>query len=170
MCSNKPAQPVPGAFDIAPSAAGVIYNYYKNLGKLDNRFDELAEQTDIIDSAALTKEQVRAPEDYPYIILSMTIQNRDFNDIPYWNRLVEMLRQPGIESVMADPEVDRRCRAVVKENNEFSSHLKTYTTVDRNNFGHRLPPPGPGTIGQPFPYLFPVSGNHCQCKNQIQGP
>lgn len=130
--SNKPTQPVPGAFDIAPSAAGVIYNYYKNLGKLDNRFDELAEQTDIIDSAALTKEQVLAPEDYPYIILSMTIQNHDFNDIPYWNRLVEMLRQPGIDLIMADPEVDKRCRAVVRENNEFSRHLNAHTTVKGN--------------------------------------
>ncbi|WDP90111.1 MAG: exopolyphosphatase [Desulfobacter sp.] len=130
--SNKPDHPVPGAFDIAPSAAGVIYQYYKELGKLDNRFDELAEQTDIIDSAALTKEQVLAPENFPYIILSMTIQNRDFQDIPYWNRLVDMLRKPGIETIMSDPEVAKRCREVVNENNEFGGHLKAHTTLAGN--------------------------------------
>lgn len=121
---------MPGAFDIAPSAAGVIYQYYKDQGKLDNRFDELAEQTDIIDAADLTKAQVLAPEAYPYIILSMTVQNHDFQDISYWNRLVELLRRPGIDKVMADPEVDARCREAVRENNEFRGHLKAHTRVD----------------------------------------
>lgn len=127
--SNRPDKPVPGAFDIAPSAAGLIHTYYKSLGKLDNRFDELAEQTDMIDSADLTKDQVRAPEDYPYIILSMTIQNNEFQDIPYWNRLVDMLRKADIDKVLADPEVDRRCQSVIKENQEFAGHLTAHTTL-----------------------------------------
>ncbi len=130
--SNTPADPVPGAFEVAPSAAGVVFNYYKDQGKLDNRFDELVEQTDIIDSASLTQEQVQTPEAYPYIILSMTIQNHEFKDIAYWNRLVEMLRKPGIEAIMADPEVAERCREVVRENNAFSAHLKAHTTLTGN--------------------------------------
>jgi len=51
--SNKPTQDFKGAFDIAPSAARVVYEYYKNLGKLDARFDELVQNTDIIDAADL---------------------------------------------------------------------------------------------------------------------
>ena len=107
--SNKPDQEVPGAFDIAPSAAGVIYKYYKAQNLLDSRFDELVEQTDMIDSADLTRDQVKRPEDYPYLILSMTIKNDDFQDIPYWERLVDMLGKADIESILKNPEVDRRC-------------------------------------------------------------
>jgi oligoribonuclease NrnB/cAMP/cGMP phosphodiesterase (DHH superfamily) len=130
--SNKPAQGVPGAFDVAPSAAGVIYKYYKTKKLLDNRFDELVDQTDMIDSADLTREQVRAPEDFPYLILSMTIKNNDFQDIPYWNRLVEMLGKTDINAILKDSEVDRRCREVIEENKAFEHYLKTYTTmVDR---------------------------------------
>jgi nanoRNase/pAp phosphatase (c-di-AMP/oligoRNAs hydrolase) len=99
---------------------------------LDNRFDELVDQTDMIDSADLTREQVRAPEDFPYLILSMTIKNNDFQDIPYWNRLVEMLGKTDINAILKDSEVDRRCREVIEENKAFEHYLKTYTTmVDR---------------------------------------
>ncbi len=127
--SNRPDHDVPGAFAIAPSAAGVIYEYYISRNQIDRRFDELVKETDMIDSADLTKDQVRAPEDYPYIILSMTIQNKAFEDIPYWNRLVDMLRKDDINSILKDPEVDRRCRSVVQENLEFSRYLKDHTKV-----------------------------------------
>jgi len=130
--SNKPAKDVPGAFDIAPSAAGVIYQYYKTQNLLDSRFDELVDQTDMIDSADLTREQVQAPENYPYLLLSMTIKNDDFQDIPYWERLVEMLGKMDIDAILKDPEVDSRCREVIEENKAFKYYLETYTTmVDR---------------------------------------
>ncbi|MBP8828120.1 MAG: exopolyphosphatase [Desulfobacter sp.] len=130
--SNKPAQDVPGLFEIAPSAAGVIYKYYQKQHLLDNRFDELVDQTDMIDSADLTREQVKAPENYPYLLLSMTIKNNDFQDIPYWERLVDMLGKADIKTILEDPEVDRRCREVIEENKAFKYYLETYTTmVDR---------------------------------------
>ncbi|HCY88217.1 MAG TPA: exopolyphosphatase [Desulfobacteraceae bacterium] len=127
--SNTPEKPLPGAFHIAPSAAGVIYEYYKSKGKLDNRYDELILNTDMIDSADLNRDQVKRPEDYPYILLSMTIKNKDFEDIAYWNRLVEMLRRYRIEKVMADPEVAERAEAVIRENQAFGQYLLDHTTV-----------------------------------------
>jgi len=130
--SNESAQGAPGAFEVAPSAARVIYKYYQRQNLLDSRFDELVDQTDMIDSADLTLEQVRAPEDYPYLLLSMTIKNKDFQDIPYWERLVEMLGKMDIDAILKDPEVDSRCREVVEENKAFKYYLETYTTmVDR---------------------------------------
>ena len=128
--SNTPPTAIPGLFEIAPSAAGLVYRYYQNLGKLDARFDELVAQTDMIDSADLTREQVNAPEDYPYVLLSMTIQNRAFADTPYWNRLVEMLRTQSMDKVMADDEVASRCRQVVRENQAFAQHLKDHTRIE----------------------------------------
>ncbi len=130
--SNQPDKEIDGAFEIAPSAAGVVYRYYQKKGLLDNRFDDLVENTDIIDGAILNQDQVQYPEKYPYIILSMTIKNKNFEDIDYWNKLVEALRTSSIEEILEDKAVKKRCRAVMDENAEYEGHLKAHTHV-RNN-------------------------------------
>ena len=121
-----------GAFKVAPSAAGVVYDYYKKQGKLKKNFDELIKETDIIDSAALTESQVLYPEKYPYLLLSMTIKNHDESDPPYWNRLVSLLREKDISFIMNYREVKKRCKGVVEENRAFVDILKKYTQVHGN--------------------------------------
>ncbi len=130
--SNKPAKGFKGAFDIAPSAAGVIYKYYKEKGKLDNRYDELVINTDIIDAADLNQDQVKYPEKYPYIILSMTIKNQDKKDLPYWNKLVDLLTRTKIETILQDPEIKSRCNKVIEENAAFGKHLTAHTKIIDN--------------------------------------
>jgi len=127
--SNMPDMEVKGAFGIAPSAAGVIFDYYKKQGKFSGQFDELIQQTDMIDSADLTKDQVQFPEKYPYLLLSMTIQNRGDGDQDYWNKLVSMLRILPIEKVLEDFDVRERCDAVIRENAEFAHFLTRHTTI-----------------------------------------
>ncbi len=127
--SNKPDKDVKGAFGIAPSAAGVIFHYYKQQGKFKDRFDKLIQQTDMIDSADLTKDQVQFPERYPYLLLSMTIQNRGDSDEAYWNKLVDMLGKLPIESVLEDSEVRERWEAVIRENAQFGHFLTTHTII-----------------------------------------
>jgi oligoribonuclease NrnB/cAMP/cGMP phosphodiesterase (DHH superfamily) len=127
--SNSPGVKISGSFAIAPSAAGVVYNYYREKNRINKNFDELILNTDMIDSADLTEEQVLHPEDYPYILLSMTIKNNDFKDIEYWNRLVEKLRHDSIETILEDPDIKSRCEDVVKANLAFETYLKEYTTV-----------------------------------------
>lgn len=127
--SNKPDKDFQGAFEIAPSAARVIYEYYKERKKLNNDYDELVLNTDIIDAADLNIDQVRYPENYPYILLSMTIRNQDYKDIPYWNKLIDLLMKADIDHVIADPEVKKRCYNVIKENTAFERHLSTHTRI-----------------------------------------
>ena len=127
--SNKPGQDFKGAFDIAPSAAGVIYKYYKERKKLNSNYDELVLNTDIIDAADLNIDQVRYPENYPYILLSMTIRNQEYKDIPYWNKLIDLLMKTDIDHIIADPEVKKRCYNVIKENTAFERHLSTHTRI-----------------------------------------
>ncbi|MCP3945140.1 MAG: exopolyphosphatase [Desulfobacteraceae bacterium] len=127
--SNMPNIEVKGAFGIAPSAAGVIFHHYRQQGKFSSQFDELIQQTDMIDSADLTKDQVQFPENYPYLLLSMTIQNRGNNDQSYWNKLVSMLGHMSIETVLEDPEVRERCDAVIRENAKFGDFLTRHTTI-----------------------------------------
>jgi oligoribonuclease NrnB/cAMP/cGMP phosphodiesterase (DHH superfamily) len=130
--SNKTENLPPGAFDIAPSAAGVIYTYYKARGRLDNRYDDLVLNTDIIDAALLNKDQVRHPENYPYIVLSMTIRNQAYADRDYWNRLVDLLMEKKIHQILEDPEIKSRCDTVVKENLAYENYLLNHTTVFNN--------------------------------------
>ncbi len=130
--SNKPKKKFKGAFEIAPSAAGVVYNYYKKQEKLDNHFDELIFHTDIIDSADLNQDQVRYPENYPYIILSMTIKNQNYKDVPYWNKLVDLLMETDIEHVLEDLEVKKRCSRVVVENAAYEKYLLQHTKILHN--------------------------------------
>lgn len=121
-----------GAYEIAPSAAGLVYRYYRKKEVLDNRYDELILQTDIIDAADLTMDQVQSPEKYPYLLLSMTIQNHGYQDIHYWNELVDLLAESEIDRIMAHPEVQSRCQQVIDENNAFEKHLKEHTAVKHN--------------------------------------
>jgi hypothetical protein len=129
--SNKPAGEVKGAFGIAPSAAGVIFHYYRKQGNFKGKFDELIQQTDMIDSADLNKDQVQFPEKYPYLLLSMTIQNRGKGDQAYWNKLVEMLGKFTIEEVLEDSQVRERCDAVILENSKFGDFLTRHTTIEK---------------------------------------
>lgn len=128
--SNKPDTSFNGAFEIAPSAAAVVYTYYQNKGSLDNRYDELIHHTDIIDAAQLNMDQVRFPEKYPYILLSMTLKNEGKKEGHYWNRLVDLLADPNIDAIMEDREVKKRCAMVIEENAEWEGHLRQHTRIE----------------------------------------
>ena len=66
--TNRIDQPFEGLFRIAPSAAGIVYEYYKE--RLPHDFCELIIATDKIDSADLNLDEILNPEKYPYILPS----------------------------------------------------------------------------------------------------
>ena len=125
--SNQPNTPVEGAFKIAPSAAGIVHEYYRE--RLDRDYTELVRHTDRIDSADLTLDEILHPENYPYVLLSMTITNHDPSEARYWDHLVALLRTRSVAQVMDDPEVKRRCRLVVAANIAYEKALKAHTTL-----------------------------------------
>ena len=125
--TNKIDRPFKGSFKIAPSAAGVIYEYYKD--RFDRDYSELVKETDKIDSANLSLDEVLHPEKYSYVLLSMTVLGRDDYDEPYWNMLVELLRKYDINEVLHSPEVEKRCKAVVEQNKLFKEILKKHTKL-----------------------------------------
>lgn len=130
--TNRPTRDFEGAFKMAPSAAGVIYEYYgaNENGRFARDYAELVRQTDKIDSADLTQAEVARPEDHPHILVSMTISSHAREDEPYWNRLVDLLRRGDIRTVMADPEVRDRCRDVVRRNRIYKERLLENTRMD----------------------------------------
>ncbi|OQY13738.1 MAG: exopolyphosphatase [Desulfobacteraceae bacterium 4572_19] len=128
--SNQRATSFPGDFKVAPSAAGIVYNYYKD--GLKENYDELIEETDRIDAALLSMDEVQYPEKYPYMLLSMTITNRGAGDLDYWNLLVELLGKYNIYQILEIPEVKKRCDKVIKENSEYKEILKKHTNINGN--------------------------------------
>jgi oligoribonuclease NrnB/cAMP/cGMP phosphodiesterase (DHH superfamily) len=125
--TNRIDKPFKGAFKIAPSAAGVIFEYYKDKFKRD--YSKLIKKTDKIDSADLSLDEVLYPEKYGYVLLSMTVLGRDEYDELYWNRLVDLLRKLEIDKVLEDPEVKARCNAVIEKNKKYKEILKENTKL-----------------------------------------
>ena len=141
--SNQGELSFSGVFRMAPSAAGIIFDYYHDRFRRD--YSELVQAADKIDSADLTHEEVLYPERNPYILLSMTIGGQNKADEPYWNHLVDLLRVLPIHHVMEDKTVITRCEAVVRENIAYRTYLKDHTQrhghVAVTDFRTLMPPP-----------------------------
>lgn len=124
--SNRPATPVEGVFKLAPSAAGIIHDHYRS--RLDRDYAELVRQTDRIDSADLTLDEILHPQNYPHVLLSMTIAGHPA-EADYRDRLVDLLRTRSMSTVIDDPEVRRRCQQVVAANIAYEKALKDHTSL-----------------------------------------
>ena len=127
--TNRIYRPFKGVFKIAPSAAGIIFNHFKDRFKRD--FEELVIATDRIDAADLSEDEVLHPEKHDYVMLSMTVVNGGEPDEPYWNKLVDLLRQYEIQRVLDDPGVKERCRRVIEQNEQYAVYLKENTRLEK---------------------------------------
>lgn len=128
--TNKIDNSFNGSFQDAPSAAGIIYQYYK--GKFSRDFSELVMETDRIDSGNITADEVLDTEKYPYAMVASTISGRNKDDEPYWNRLVNLLRTCTIDEVRNDTEVSQRCNRILEEDKKYSFSLKEFTKIIEN--------------------------------------
>jgi hypothetical protein len=102
----KPPEKFDGAYRHAPSTARIIEEYYKS-PKL-KKYDALIEETDRMDSANLTLEDVLDPKGY--ILLGYTIDPRTglggFKD--YFMLLLDALKNKSIDDILQMPEVQHR--------------------------------------------------------------
>ncbi len=126
--SNRIRHKVKGLFEIAPSAAGLVFKYYQS--KLQKRdFTKLVTETDKIDSANLSLNEILTPEKFPYILLSMTIQDHVPADELYWNKVLDLLRNKDIETILSDTEVRERSETVIQENESYRALLEKHTQL-----------------------------------------
>ncbi|MCI0470371.1 MAG: exopolyphosphatase [Candidatus Aminicenantes bacterium] len=128
--SNRTTRFFNGAYWDAPSAARVVFDYFKNKFKRD--YGELVKEADKIDSARLSLDEIFHPEKYSYISLDMTIDCQNPADIPYWNQLVELLMRFEIDHVLNDREVQQRIKAAVERNKEYVKRLKEHSYQEKN--------------------------------------
>jgi hypothetical protein len=126
--SNEIPSNFNGLYRVAPSAAGLVYEYYHQ--ELAGRYQTLVEQTDKIDAAQLNLDEILHPEKFPYILLSMTIGAATASDLAYCDDLVTLLSSKTIDAIMAEPRVQRRCERVLAENKIYAQYLKAHTRVE----------------------------------------
>lgn len=129
--NEKPPPNFKGRHRIAPSAARLVYEYYVERFPNDPallRLSKLVDETDRLDAAQLTPEDVQNPRDY--ILLGYTIDSRTglgaFEN--YFNKLVDWLKTMPIEKVLQQPEVKERVDRIRREQEDFRLLLK------RNSF------------------------------------
>lgn len=114
-----------GRFEMAPSAARVIYNHYapQYADRLD-KYKDMLEACDRFDSGQLTMEDVTNPSGW--ILLALTLDPRsglgpEFRK--YFRWLVEYVKELPLETVLENKEVKRRTDRVLKEQEEFKQLL-----------------------------------------------
>jgi hypothetical protein len=109
----KPPDKFDGAYRHAPSTARIVEEYYKS-PKL-KKYDALIHETDRMDSANLTLEDVLDPKGY--ILLGYTIDPRTglggFKD--YFMLLLDALKNKTIDEILAMPEVQQRVNQMRNE-------------------------------------------------------
>ncbi len=126
--NEKPPAEFEGRHRVAPSAARLVYEYYLEKDPALERFAKLVDETDRLDAAQLTPDDVESPRGY--ILLGYTIDSRTGlgNFEEYFRQLVAWLRTLSIEEVLQQPEVKRRVDRIRNEQEEFRSLLQ------RNSF------------------------------------
>ncbi|MBN1808481.1 MAG: exopolyphosphatase [Planctomycetes bacterium] len=123
-----------GRFEMAPSAARVIYNHYAadHKDRFD-RYEDLLNAADKLDSADLTMDDVTKPEGW--VLLGLTLDPRsglgpEFRK--YFRWLVEYIKEVPLEKVLEHREVKRRTDRVLHEQAEFKAVLEKHARVDGN--------------------------------------
>jgi nanoRNase/pAp phosphatase (c-di-AMP/oligoRNAs hydrolase) len=122
--NEKPPASFEGRYRVAQSAARLVYEYYSEKDPSLERFAKLVDETDRLDAAQLTPDDVESPQGY--ILLGYTIDSRTGlgNFEEYFRQLVAWLRTLSIEEVLQQPEVRRRVDRIRNEQEEFRSLLQ----------------------------------------------
>jgi hypothetical protein len=121
-----------GAFAEAPSAARLVYEYYGGEAALPH-FAELVRETDRLDSAQLTPDDVVNPQGY--IKLGFTIDGRTGLGTfeKYFLHLVDLLTaETPIEKVLQDPGVRKRVEVLEGQDETFRAELQSHSWMEGN--------------------------------------
>ena len=119
-----------GRYGVAPSAARLVFEYYDNPNL--ERFGELVSETDRVDSAQLTMEDITNPK--RYVLLSHTLDPRTglgaFRS--YFMHLLNWLKVHPINDILEFPEVKERVDTLQKSETEYRRALKKHCVLDGN--------------------------------------
>jgi hypothetical protein len=129
-----PAAAFQGRYGLAPSTARLVYDYYveKRGPRVFERYGELLEGTDRLDSANLTLNDVLYPK--RVILLGFTIDSRtglgNFRD--YFLFLGMALRSMPLDDVLKTPQVVERVERMKAEDEKFRAALVACSRLEAN--------------------------------------
>ena len=126
--NRRPEGEFRGRYAQAPSAAVLAWEYY---GK-DPRFTDLVEETNRLDSAQLTEDDVLHPKDY--ILLGYTLDSRTGLGAfeVYFRQCVEWIKSLPVDEVLRKPMVSERIKRLQEEDRNFRRALKDSSRLEGN--------------------------------------
>jgi hypothetical protein len=130
--NERPPEGFEGRYGLAPSAARVVYGYYRPSHPELDRHARLLFETDRLDAAQLNVEDVVEPKDY--ILLGFTLDPRTglgaYQD--YFRELVDWVKRMPIEEVLRQPEVEERVRKMREQDAHFREVTLARSRLDGN--------------------------------------
>jgi len=130
--NERPPDVFDGRYGLAPSAARMVYEYYRPDHPEIQKYDRLLAETDRLDSAQLNIDDVLDPKDY--ILLGFTLDPRSglgaFQD--YFMKLVNWLKTRSIEEILRMPEVQERVQRMKEEDARFRELTRARSRLDGN--------------------------------------
>ncbi|HYC57983.1 MAG TPA: exopolyphosphatase [Thermoanaerobaculia bacterium] len=128
-----------GRFEIAPSAARVVFNHYgpEKLGK----FEKLLESVDKSDAAQLTMDEVTHPQGW--ILLSYVMDprtglayHRDYriSNRELMTKMIDLISQhpDDPDAVLADPDVKERTDRYRAQQKDFEYFMREHSRLEGN--------------------------------------
>lgn len=125
---HAPKEDFEGRYEQAPSAAELVWEHY---GK-DPRFELLIEETNRLDSAQLTHEDVLDPKDY--ILLGYTLDSRTGLGAfeAYFRQCVEWVKNLPVEKVLEQKVVKERIERIREEDQSYREALLAASSLHGN--------------------------------------
>ncbi len=143
----------------APSCARVIFDHYRQSHPELERFAQLVEATDKIDSASFTKEDLEHPDAYGKLSIAIKGEERRKDD-EFRRFLINMLSFQSAEQVINQPIIRKRVEEKLRQLEEWKERIGEYVSlrgsvilVDRTTAPEDLP------RGQPF-WLYLMYPGH----------
>jgi hypothetical protein len=157
--NERPPDGFDGRYGLAPSAARMVYEYYVARRPELQRYERLLAETDRLDSAQLTMDDVLDPKDY--ILVGYTLDPRtglgDYQS--YFRKMVGWLKTEGIEEVLGQREVIDRVARIQAQDSAFRERTKACSRLEDNVVFTDFRSESPLPVGNRFLVytLFPSS-------------
>jgi hypothetical protein len=149
-----------GRYGKAQSAARLVYEHYAKTHPALARFEKLVGETDRLDSAQLTLEDVVSPAGY--ILLGLTLDPRTgLGGLrEYFDELLPALRKRSIDEVLALPSVRERAARMREQDQAFRDAARARSRLDGDVVVTDFRDMDPLPVGNRFLIftLFPEAG------------
>lgn len=130
-----------GRFEVAPSAARVVYNHYSANGQGEKlkKYDSLLESVDKSDSANLTMEEVKNPTGW--ILLSYVMDPRTglayhhsyaISNRALMMKMVDWIPTHSVDDIVNMPDVKERTSRYFEQQASFEKTTRERSRVDGN--------------------------------------